>query len=71
MNKKSDTIQNTCGFKEPTERHYMDLGDDVDKAFRNSFLKRGLAVPRISRYHITPANSDVDPRGGETLQACI
>ncbi len=52
----TNIIQDTCGFKEPSERHYQDLGDEVDAAFRKTFLKRGLKVPRISRYHIVTSN---------------
>ncbi len=53
--KDTDTIQHYCGFKDTTEDSLRDFGAQVDKAWRESFRKRGLPLPSVDRYHLTAA----------------
>ncbi len=49
MKKKSDTIQQTCGFPEPTEDSLL---KGVDEGFRAAFARKGRKMPRISSHEI-------------------
>ena len=54
-NYNTGTIQQTCGFPEPTEKQMGRLSEQASDGHRQFFIKRGLPVPDVSRHYIAPS----------------
>jgi hypothetical protein len=64
----TDTVQHVCGYREPTAKDHLNIFNEVDKAFHAFNERKGIATPRISRYHIMQRN-ELEQRTPEASEA--